>query len=291
MSEFNCILASVHAYPIKSCGGVTLREGLLIETGLDLDRAWMVVDRHGDMLTQREWPRMALVQCTLKASELVLRAPGMLALHLRLDTVEKATDAQVWNDRVKAYDMGDLAGQWFTDFLQPETRAPGAGLRLVRFDPDHQRVCDPQWTGALSAQTAFADAYPLLVANTASLHDLNRRLAAAGTAPVDMQRFRPNLVLDGLPAFDEDHTLELFIQTAEGEVELRIVKPCIRCSMPNIDPTTARPSPEVADMLASYRSDPRVGGAVTFGMNAIVVRGVEHTLKAGQLVRGRIAFA
>ena len=301
MSEFTCTLASVHAYPIKSCGGVTLREGLLIETGLEFDRAWMVVDRRGDMLTQREWPRLALVQCTLKSSELVLRAPGMLALHLRLDTVEKATDAQVWNDRVKAYDMGDLAGQWFTDYLLSAAsegaaagtgaRAPGAGLRLVRFDPEHQRACDPQWTGALQAQTAFADAYPLLVVNTASLQDLNRRLAAAGAAPVDMQRFRPNLVLDGLPAFDEDHTLELFMQTPEGEVELRLVKPCTRCSVPNIDPATAQSSPEVGDTLAAYRADPRVGGAVTFGMNAIVVRGFEHTLQAGQAVRGRIGFA
>ena len=291
MSEFTCTLASVHAYPIKSCGGVTLHEGLLIETGLELDRAWMVVDRRGDMLTQREWPRMALVQCTLKSSELVLRAPGMLTLHLRLDTVEEATDAQVWNDRVKAYDMGDLAGQWFTDFLQPGARSRNAGLRLVRFDPDHLRACDPQWTGALPAQTAFADAYPLLVANTASLQDLNRRLAAAGAAPVEMQRFRPNLVLDGLPAFDEDHTLDLFIQTPQGEAELRLVKPCVRCSITNIDPATAQSSPAVGDTLATYRVDPRVGGAVTFGMNAVVVRGLEHTLQAGQAVRGRIAFA
>ena len=290
MSEFTCTLASVHAYPIKSCGGVDLRQGLLIETGLEFDRAWMVVDRHGDMLTQREQPRMALVQCSFKGSELVLRAPGMLALHLRLDAVEARTDAQVWNDRVQAYDMGALAAQWFTDFLQPGQHTPGTGLRLVRFDPEHQRICDPKWTGSLQAQTAFADGYPLLVANTASLQDLNQRLAAAGVAPVTMQRFRPNLVLDGLPAFDEDHTRELLIQTADGEVELRLVKPCSRCSMPNVDPATALSSPIVGDMLSSYRADTRVGGAVTFGMNAVVVRGIEFFLQAGQAVHGRIAF-
>ncbi len=285
MSQFTCTLASVHAYPIKSCGGVDLRQGLLIETGLEFDRAWMVVDHHGQMLTQREHPRMALVQCVFKGSDLLLRAPGMLALHLRLDAVEEPTHAVVWNDRVKAYSMGALAAQWFTDFLQP-----GGRLRLLRFDPEHQRICDPQWTGTLQAQTAFADGYPLLVANTASLQDLNQRLAAVGAAPVDMRRFRPNLVLDGLPAFEEDYTRELFIQTADGEVELRLVKPCSRCNIPDVDPATARSSPAVGDTLASYRADPRVGGAVTFGMNAVVVRGIEFFLQAGQAVRGQIAF-
>ena len=209
---------------------------------------------------------------------------------LSADEPEAPTHAQVWNDRVQAYDMGTLAAQWFADFLQPGQHAPGQGLRLVRFNPEHQRLCDPRWTGSLPAQTAFADGYPLLVANTASLHDLNQRLAAAGAAPVDMRRFRPNLVLDGLPAFDEDHTQELWIDTADGEVELRLVKPCTRCSMPNIDPSTALSAPAVGDALAAYRADPRVGGAVTFGMNAVVVRGIEFLLQAGQTVRGRIAF-
>ncbi len=291
MSAFTCTLASVHAYPIKSCGGAEMKPGLLIETGLEFDRAWMVVDRHGEMLTQREHPRLALVHCSFKGNEVLLRAPGMLALHLRLDAVEQPTHALVWNDRVQAYDMGALAAQWFTDFLQPGIHAPGFGLRLVRFDPEHVRACDPKWTGTLAAQTAFADGYPLLVTNTASLHDLNQRLAARGAAPVTMPRFRPNLVLDGLPAYDEDHTRELVIETADGEVELRLVKPCSRCSIPNIDPGTADTSPEVGDTLASYRSDPRVNGAVTFGMNAVVVRGIEFYLQAGQTVRGNIAFA
>lgn len=290
MSEFTCTLASVHAYPIKSCGGVDLRQALLIETGLEFDRAWMVVDRNGEMLTQRDHPRMALVQCSFKGSDLVLRAPGMLALHLRLDTVEEPTQALVWSDRVAAYDMGALAGQWFTDFLLPGTVAPRAGLRLLRFDPEHHRACDPQWVGTVPAQTAFADGYPLLVANAASLQDLNEKLAAAGAPAVDMRRFRPNLVLAGLPAYDEDHIRELVIDTAEGEVELRLVKPCTRCSMPDIDPTTATSSSAVTDTLARYRADPRMDGAITFGVNAVAVRGLECLLQAGQVVRGRLAF-
>jgi uncharacterized protein YcbX len=123
-----CTVAAVFVHPIKSCGAIAVDSSLLIETGLEFDRAWMVVDPHGEMLTQRELPRLALVQPTLRSSDMVLRAPGMLALHIRLDTVEKPTRAQVWKDIVKAYDMGDLAAQWFSDFL-------GVKARLVRFDP------------------------------------------------------------------------------------------------------------------------------------------------------------
>ena len=283
MSELACTLSGLHVYPVKSCGGVTLSEGLLVETGLEFDRAWMVVDEQGDMLTQRELPRMALVQPTFKGSELMLRAPGMLALHLRLDTVEAATRVRVWDDIVKAYDMGPLAAQWFSDFL-------GRKLRLARFDPEQQRLSDPAWTGELAAENAFADGFPLLVANEASLADLNTRLAAQGLAPVTMQRFRPNLVLSGLDAYDEDHLHEIVIATDQGPVRLRLVKPCTRCSIPDVDPLTAATSNQPGDTLAAYRADPRLQGGVTFGMNAVVVDGLEHLLRVGQAATAQWKF-
>ena len=273
--ESAALLSALHVYPIKSCGGVVLGEGLLVETGLEFDRAWMVVDEQGELLTQRELPRMALVQPTFKGSELVLRAPGMLALHLRLDTVEAPTRVRVWNDVVKAYDMGALAAQWFSDFL-------GQKLKLARFDPEQQRLADPQWTVDIAAETAFADEFPLLVDNTASLDDLNTRLAARGAAPVTMARFRPNLVLSGLQPWDEDHLHELLFSTPDGPVRLRLVKPCSRCSIPNVDPISAATGHEPGDTLAGFRADPRLKGAVTFGMNAVVVEGQERLLKVGQ---------
>jgi uncharacterized protein len=272
-----CRIAALYLHPIKSCGGIELRDSLLIETGLEFDRAWMVVDEHGVMRTQRELPRMALVQPTLRSSDLVLRAPGMLALHLQLDTVEAQTRAKVWEDIVKAYDMGDLAAQWFSDFL-------GVKCRLVRFDPEEKRLSDPKWAGDIQAQNSFGDGFPLLVANAASLDDLNRRLAAQGHAPVTMQRFRPNIVLQGLQPYEEDHLHQLTITTAEGPVVLRLVKPCSRCSIPDVDPATAETSHAVGDTLAGYRSDARVKGAVTFAMNAVIVSGIECTLRPGQAV-------
>ena len=164
-SDVACSLSALFIYPIKSCAGVALTEALLVETGLEFDRAWMVVDDQGNMLTQRQWPRMTLVQPSFKGGELMLRAPGMLALHLRLDVVEAPTRAKVWDDVVKAFDMGGLAAQWFSDFL-------GTPVRLVRFDLSQPRFSDPRWTAGREVATLFSDGYPLLVLSQASIDDL-----------------------------------------------------------------------------------------------------------------------
>jgi uncharacterized protein len=276
-------LAGLHVHPIKSCGGTAPDEWVLIETGLDLDRAWMVVDEDGEMLTQRELPRMALIRCAFKGDELVLRAPGMLALHLALDRAETPTRVRVWGDEVPAYEMGVLAAQWFSDFLGPDLGRASKRLRLVRFDPDHRRLASRRWTQEVEAGAQFADEFPLLVTSTASLADLNARLAARGQPPMAMARFRPNLVIDGLQPWDEDHLNELRFDTPEGPVRLRLVKPCVRCGIPNVDPETGDAGTEPGATLAGFRADPRMDGGITFGMNAIVIEGVDRTLRIGQL--------
>ena len=283
MSDLNCHIAALAVHPIKSCAGIEVRDALLIETGLEFDRAWMVVTPQGEMLTQRDLPRMALIRPALRSQDMVLRAPGMLALHVELGVVEEPTRVRVWDDEVKAYDMGALAAQWFSDFL-------GQPLRLVRFDPEQRRLSSARWAGEVQAENAFADAYPILVASTASLADLNQRLAARGQAPVTMQRFRPNLVLDGLEAFDEDHIDEITIQTGEGPVRLRLVKPCTRCSIPNVEPETPATGHEPGDTLATFRADARVDGGITFGMNAVVLEGFDRTLQVGQAATATYKF-
>jgi len=267
-------VASLHVYPIKSCGGIALTEALLIETGIEFDRAWMVVDPAGVFVTQRELPRMALIQPTLKTSEMVLRAPGMLALHVALDRVEAAVRATVWNDEVAAYDMGDLCAQWFSDFL-------GRPLRLVRFDPEHKRLSDHRWTGTLDAENAFADGFPILVSSVAAIGELNRRLRSQGLPDVTMARFRPNLVLDGLDAHGEDALDEIAFATDDGPVRIKLVKPCARCPIPDVDPLTAETGHAVGDTLAGYRADARLDGSITFGMNAVIVEGIERVLRVG----------
>lgn len=289
-------IARLFVYPIKSCAGIEMPEALLTETGLDLDRAWMVVDSEGEFVTQREEPRMALIQPAFKrgGTELQLRAPGMLALHLVVDAVEAPTRVRVWNDVVPAYDMGDIAAQWFTDYLglneQGLPRADAPKYRLVRFDPEHRRLSSLQWTGGVEAPNQFSDGYPVLVLGQAALEGLNERLQAQGHEPVDIRRFRPNIVLEGLEAHDEDRVGPLQIAAAEGPVVLTPVKPCPRCPIPNIDPDTACSSPEVSDTLQGYRQDARVKGAITFGMNTIVSAGVDTVLRVGQTVSANYRF-
>ena len=275
MPDIACTVAALFVHPIKSCAGIALTDAVLVETGLDFDRAWMVVDEKGNFFTQRELPRMALIQPGFKGGEMVLRAPGMLALHIRLDTVEAPTRVRVWDDIVKAYDMGKLAAQWFSDYL-------GRRAQLVRFDPEQQRLSDPSWAGDIAAENAFADGFPLLVANAASLDELNDRLLARAQPAVTMQRFRPNLVLAGLQAFDEDHLHEIVIAAEDGPVRLRLVKPCTRCTLPNVDPATGVAGHEPGDTLAGFRADARMQGAITFGMNAVIVEGAGRTLRVGQ---------
>ena len=281
--EVTARIARLFVYPVKSCAGVEVREALLTETGLDLDRAWMVVDPQGEFVSQRELPRMALVRPQIKLSEVILRAPGMLALHLSMDTVEEAMRVRVWDDEVPAFDMGGVAAQWFTDFL-------GRPLRLVRFDPEHRRLSNTQWTQGAEALNQFSDGYPLLLASTASLDLLNGKLAARGHAPVGIERFRPNIVLEGIEAHDEDRVELLRIAADDGEVQLRPVKPCPRCPIPNIDPATAESDPAVTDALQGYRRSELLGGAVAFGMNAIVAEGFDRTLRVGQVATGNWKF-
>ena len=273
-AEVKLRIAGMAVHPVKSCAGVATRDTLLIETGLEFDRAWMVVDAAGRFVSQRELPKMALVKPTLRQLDMILRAPGMLALHIALDVVELPVRVTVWDDEVAAYDMGDLAAQWFSDFL-------GRKLRLVRFDPEQRRLSNRRWTGPFEAENAFSDGFPILVASVAALAELNRRLALAGHAAVTMERFRPNLVLDGLDAHGEDHLDEIQFNAPEGPVRLKLVKPCSRCTIPDVDPASGESGHAVGDTLASYRADARLDGAITFGMNAIILEGFEHTLRVG----------
>ena len=269
---------------MKSCAGTSPTHAVVAETGFDLDREWMVVDAAGSFVTQRELPKMALVQTALKSDELILRAPGMLALHVAVDRIESRTEVEVWNDRVAAYDMGALCAQWFTDFL-------GKPVRLARFDPEAPRRADRRWTKTIDAPTAFQDGFPFLVASTASLAELNRRLALGGEAAVTMARLRPNLVVSGLDAHGEDHLDEIVFAAEGGPVRLKLVKPCARCSIPDVDPQTGVRGHAVGDVLAQYRADPRLDGALTFAMNAVIVEGFGRTLAVGMPGTATIAFA
>ena len=277
--------------PVKSCAGVRLHSVELLETGLEWDRTWMVVDATGTFVSQRELPRMALVQPRFHRGQLALQAPGMLSLHLALDAAEAPCRVRIWDDEVPAHDMGDVAAQWFTDCLGEGAPPSLLPLRLVRFDPDVRRLSARQWTGAVEAPNQFGDGFPALVLSTASLADFNERRAALGQAPVGIERFRPNLVLGGLAAQDEDRLMDLYLHAASvgpdaPAVWLQLVKPCPRCAIPDVDPSTGVPGTQVGALLQTYRQDRRLMGAITFGMNAIVRSGAGQMLHEGMTGEG-----
>lgn len=274
-------------YPIKSCAGIALREATLTAAGLMsehiYDREWMVVDAQGEFLSQREYPRMALIQPKIKADTLELRAPGMLRIEVPLGLPDpedaRVIDVKVWDDTVQAYDCDETTATWFSNFL-------GTPCRLVRFHADARRAVDSNWTGDIAADTLFSDGFPLLVISQAALDDLNGKLEAQGRNPVPMNRFRPNLVLGGTGAFDEDFASEIQI----GDARLKPVKPCARCTIPAVDQATGERTEDPVEILQAYRANPKVNGGITFGMNAIVAAGEGTVLRVGQEAALELTF-
>jgi uncharacterized protein YcbX len=280
-------LSHLLLYPIKSCGGIAVREATLLETGLAAqgvhDREWMLVTESGQFLSQREFPRMALIRPLPDGGNLRVSSPGMgeLLLPLAWDETAPTRHVQIWDDGVTAADCGDVAANWFTQALGTRER-----VRLVRFHHDAVRPTSVKWTSGVPSQTRFADAYPLLLIGQSSLDDLNDRLRAAGRAALPMDRFRPNLVIDGLEAFEEDYLAAL----STGMAEIRPVKPCARCPIPAIDQATGVPGPDPLDVLQTYRANPKLDGAVCMGMNCIVSAGAGSRLRVGQELATELAF-
>jgi uncharacterized protein len=247
-------LSAIAIYPVKGCRRTALSRAAVGRSGLAGDREWMVVQPDGRFLTQRTHPALARIVPRLTASGLELAHPGRAPLPVVAAGAGTVIDVAIWGRRARARDAGEAAADWLTAVL-------GVAARLVSVGPETRMVADRAYVGERDVPLAFADGYPVLVCNDASLAELNRRL----DAPVPMERFRPNLVLSGLGPFAEDGIRRLRI----GAVELRLVKPCTRCTVPSIDQATGQPSTDPAPALKAFRYDRALRG-VTFGVNATV---------------------
>lgn len=267
-------IAALFVYPVKGCRGIALSSGRVTERGLQHDREWMVVDTSGRFVTQRTEPRLASIATAISATSLTLTVPGAAPLEVPLDQSGVASAVTVWRDTVPGIDQGPAAAAWLSERLN-------GAYRLVRFDPAARRLCNPEYAGDSGAHTAFADGYPLLVLSEASLDDLNARLAT----PLPIDRFRPNLLLSGVDAYDEDYIDRI----DSGGVTLKMVKPCTRCQVTTIDQRTLERGLEPLRTLAGYRHNALLDG-VAFGMNAIVTAGAGETLTRGTPVAHSYRF-
>jgi uncharacterized protein len=270
----NATIASLFVYPVKSCRGIALAMARLTERGIAHDREWLIVDADGRFITQREEPRLALLVPALSDHALELAGPGLPRIAIPLDHTGVRRDVTVWRDTLPAIDQGDVAAAALSAWI----RRP---VRLARFDPAIRRFCNPEYAGPGGAHHSFADGYPVLVASEASLADLNGRLAT----PLPIDRFRPNVLLAGIDAYDEDHIDELTI----GGATLKLVKPCTRCQITTTDQATAKVGIEPLPTLAMYRYNAALEG-VTFGMNAIVSAGAGISMAVGDTATFSLYF-
>jgi uncharacterized protein len=259
-------------YPVKSCRGQALQSALVRPWGLAGDRRWMLVDDAGRVVTARQEPALLLVTPRLERLDrpggcdrsddssgagLVLDAPGQGELAIAEPTGTDQVTVQVWDDLVGAAAASAAADDWFSAYL-------GRSVRLVFLDDPRGRPVDARY-GRRDDVVSFADAYPLLLTTTDSLDALNDLIWTGPwpyEAPVGMIRFRPNVVVSGVPAWAEDGWKRIRI----GSVEFRSARGCARCVVTTMDPDTAETGHEPLATLARHR---RWDGKLWFGMNLI----------------------
>ena len=244
-------ITGIHIYPIKATRRVALDEAVVEPRGLAHDRRWMLIDESGTFLTQRDHARLALVRVQVQPPHLVVQAPSMERLTVPFPGAEAVRrSVRIWKDVVAAVEADAAAHAWVSRYL-------GSACRLICMDEAAARPVDPQYDPDRS-EVSFADGYPLLLTTEASLADLNTHL----DAPVPMTRFRPNLIVSGGEAFDEDRWRKVRI----GSMLFHVVKPCARCVVSTIDQETAEGGKEPLRTLNRFRKN---DGKVFFGENLI----------------------
>ncbi len=244
-------LSQLWLFPVKSLAGFTRQQSRVTLFGLADDRRWMVVDAmSGNFISQRSHPEMCLIQVSLTPRGIALQHPNGSVLEVTQPNGDSVRDVTVWGDHCRGWDAGDLAAEWLSEQL-------AVSCRLVYFPESEVRQVDLEYANT-GDKTAFSDGFPLLLISQASLDDLNQHLES----PVSMVRFRPNLVVSGCEPFAEDGWKRLRI----GDITLRVVKPCSRCAIPNVDPTTGKRGKEPISTLSKYR---RQGNKIFFGQNVI----------------------
>ncbi|MFE0414850.1 MOSC domain-containing protein [Streptomyces tendae] len=251
-------VARLAYYPVKGCAAVRPTTAVITPAGITHDRAFLVVDEHGVYRTQRRHPRLALItpEVSRDGARLSLHHPELPTLSFTVSRDGPRRSVDLFGRPFRGIDQGPVVGRWLS-------RAVGEASRLVRVPPDHRRVTDGHTPGT----SGYADSSAVHLLSTASLALLDEKLRSAGKPAVPMERFRPNIVVDG---WEHPHTEDLLRRVTIGDCELGYAKLALRCVVTTVDQRSGRKvGPEPLRTLAGYR---RTGGGVAFGAKFAVVR-------------------
>lgn len=247
-------VSAIYIYPVKSLTGIEVRQAEVEARGLQWDRRWMLVDGQGQFLSQRSLPMLGGLQPELTNNHLIIHdvkgARESLAIPLKPDAHE-TLEVVIWDDTVNAVAVSEAADQWFSEYL-------GQVCRLVYMNEKAQRKTDPRYALSTQDEVSFADGYPLMMLSESAMELLNSKCPE----PMQVARFRPNVLLTGCNAHEEDEWAEIQM----GEVSFTGVKPCARCVMTTIHPKTLIKSAEPLATLTGYR---KKGNKILFGENFI----------------------
>lgn len=254
-------VGSLHTYPVKGCHRVDQEAADALEWGLAGDRRWMIVDADGVGVTQRETTALVRLRASVRPGGLVLSAPGLPSIDVAEPAGAAPVPVRTFTSRrgtVPARPAGAEADAWLGKLV-------GREVRLVWLhDPTAQTPGGSSRVGLTTV--SFADAYPLLLGNAASLAALNDWLLEAGDAPVPMTRFRPNLVVDGAGPWDEDAWVGRRLRI--GAAELRAAGPCDRCVVTTVDQETGEKGRQPLAILGRHRN---VDQGLMFGLHLLTV--------------------
>lgn len=254
-------VTSLHIYPVKSGRGINLDQADLCPRGLENDRRWIITDENNRFLTQRECGALARITAMPTDIGVALSADGSDAIEVAFPSPKMRETVVVWKDTVLALRAGAAADLWVSTIA-------GRPARIFFMDDEAERNTPGKW-GA-KTPVSFADGFPLLITTTSSLSDLNNEIKKGGGEPVGMERFRPNIVIDGSDPWAEDYWSLLEI----GEVTIELVKPCARCLVTTKDQQTGEiKGRDPLRTLGRIRrsTHPELPGAL-FGWNAAVIK-------------------
>lgn len=258
-------LEEIRIYPIKSTAPIFVTQANVLAQSIQHDRHWGIFNSDNKALTARDYPQMLDLETAISEDHLTVSFKGETVAQIPLQSKGEAIDTlAIHSHTVTGIEIDSEANMWLSNFM-------GTTCRLIQYNEEKKRPVLAKHGGSDEDRVGFGDQAPILILSEASLADVNTRLSS----PIGMDRFRPNLIVSGLDAYEEDYLTQVQI----GSTTLKIIQQCERCILTTIDPVSKKKNSEGEPLttLAKYRKGPR--GGIVFGVHAVV-------LKEGQINKG-----